>query len=298
MSAPATATPATAAPARKPRSARFSNDLDITQVAPGYDRSTDSVRFAYQMSRRQKVNTLQLLIIVGAIWFISLVNGELALKYLLPIKVAPVVLMIAMALILGDSRSYGLRVAFGLGLCAIGNICFELEGSIAADVPIFLFGMGFFVAGLCTFLYAFSANRIASSLTTSALPVAYAAVVFNVLRPTVPASLLGPVFAYAAVIAALLFLAFSRDPEGSASQWSWRCACGGAAAFTVTSTLLGYNRFVGAVPHAKYIYTVCYYLAQYLITMSVKGARVRPLSKTLGSVEDFQKGQAFRTGEQ
>jgi len=162
-------------------------------------------------------------------------------------------------------------------------------------VPLFLIGMGFFVAGLCAFSFAFSANTISVSAVTSALPIAYAAAVFNVLRPTVPAGMLVPVFTYAVIIAALLLLAFSRHPEGIAPVWSWRCASAGAVLFTATSTILGYNRFVGAVPHAKLIFVVCYYLAQYMITMSVKGAQARQLSKSLGSVENFQMGQGFRT---
>jgi len=199
-----------------------------------------------------------------------------------------------MALSLGQGRTYASRVAVGLVSCAVGNICFELEAVAQSHVPLFFVGMGFFVAGLCAMSYAFFANPIRVSALTSAPPIAFAAMVFNVLRPTVPFGLLGPVFAYAAVIAGLLLLAFSRQPEGLHPVWSWRCASAGAVLFTATSTLLGYSRFVSTVAHAKLIFMICYYLAQYLITMSVQGAEPRQLSKALGSVENFQSGQSFR----
>ena len=277
------------------RSARFSKDLDITQAMADYDRTPETPP-AYTTSHKRKVHMLQLTLFIGANWYAAgLMNSDVPVKLLALLKVFPVFVMILIALALGKSNTYGVRVALGLALCAVGNVCFELDGLSPEHVPIFLIGMGFFVAGLCTFSCAFSANHISLSAATSAPPVAYAAVVFNVLRPTVPITLLVPVLTYAAVIAALMLLAFSRQPEGFSSLWSWRCASAGAMLFAATSSILGYDRFVAAVPHAKLIFMACYYLAQYMITMSVKGAQARKLSQALGSVEDFRKMQGFRT---
>ena len=115
------------------------------------------------------------------------------------------------------------------------------------------------------------------------------------LRPNVPAGLFGIIGAYAALIAVLLLLAFSRQPEGLHPRWSFWCASTGAVLLTASSTILGYDRFVDALPQAKLLFMTCYYLAQYMITMSVKGAQPRQLSKALGSVENFQRGQSFRS---
>jgi len=276
------------------RSARISKESPLTEAVEDYDRGRDAVRLSNEMPQNVKVQLLHLLIAVGAIGYASLVDSEVPVKVLALFKVFPVILMILMAHALSNRRSYGMRVAFGLALCAIGNTCFELEGLAPAHVPLFLIGLGFFLAGLCAFSYAFSANAISLSAATSALPVVYAAVVFNLFRPTMPAELRPPVFAFAAIIAALLLLAFSRQPEGLSPLSSWRFASAGAVLFTATSTILGYDRFVGAVPHAKRIFMVTYYLALYLITMSTKGAQARQLSRALGSVENFQKGQNFR----
>ena len=125
--------------------------------------------------------------------------------------------------------------------------------------------------------------------------MASAAVIFNVLRPKLPEELLLPVSGYVIVIAAMLALALSRRPEGFAAQWSWRCGAAGAVLFAVSDTLLAYNRFVGAMPHAKMAVAATYFIAQFLIALSTRGSQPRPLSKALGSVENFQTGQHFRT---
>jgi len=109
--------------------------------------------------------------------------------------------------------------------------------------------------------------------------------------------MLVPIATYAVVSALSMTLALSRQPEGQASLSSWRCGSAGAILFTAAASVLGYARFVTAIPHAKLTFMVLYYLAQYLVAISAWGSLARPLHKTLGSVENFTNGQSFRVDD-
>jgi len=275
----------------------FSPTLEqTTGDAPVYDRRT-AFKLQAQSSRRAKVYMLQALIMIGTMWYTGLLYGAgVSLEFLVPFKIAPILLMIQMVLVLSDRSGYGARIAWGLACCALGNICFELEGRamIAGDPPLFMIGLGFFMLGNAAYASAFIANKVVVSASTATLPIAVAAAVFGVLQPHLPPKMFVPILVYAIAMAGVMLLAFSREPQGYAPIWSWRCASAGALLFTLTSTILGYHRFVAAVPHAKLLFMASYYLSQYAMAMSVRGAQARPLTKALGSVENFANGQSFR----
>ena len=189
---------------------------------------------------------------------------------------------------------YGTRVALGLFFCAFGDVCLELEDpQSGSTVPFFIMGLGSGLIGHLAYTFAFYAQAPVS-IATAALPVVAAGVVFNVLRPSLPADDAGPVVAYIVVACSMMALAFSRRPDDFSALFSWRCGSAGAIFFAVSDSLLAYDRFVAAVPKAKVLVAASYFVAQFLIALSARGSQPRPLSKALGSVENFMTGQGFR----
>lgn len=246
-----------------------------------------------------KITTLQLMAFCGALLYIGIYHIQgLAVETLAPIKALPILLLVVMVRVLGDGRPYANRIACGLSLGGVGNICFELEGRVSPyGISLFSIGMIFFLFGMVAYAYAFLANDVKFSFVASSLAFAYAAAVYGVLRPKLPDAIVASIFVYAVVAAIMMALAFARVPEGFSYRWSSWCSIGGTVLFTVTSTILGYDRFVTAVPNAKVIFLSTYYVAQFLTAMSAKGSQVRPLTRSLGSVENFQNGQSFRSAD-
>jgi len=264
-------------------------DKNSVRDAPDYDRKTAFAAAA----RRRKFNavmTLQLGIFGSLAVYASLSFGDFG-SWAAVAKVVPVVCMLLLVLKVGNAGTYAVRLACGLGLCAVGDFCLELEGSPkCSDWPLFLLGLCAFLFGHCAYIFAFCANRTRVTALIAAPPLAYAGTVFKVLQPSLPPELFWPVLAYGAVIACMLVTSLSRQPEGFASLSSWRWAALGALLFVASDTLLAYNRFVSSsMPHAKLAILSSYYAAQYSLVMSARGAQARPLTQALGSVENFAR---------
>ena len=87
--------PASSPSKLRKRTARISREEAdyITQEAPDYDRAADAKVLSSQMSRRQKVQILHLLIVLGAVCYASLVSSNVSWIYLAPLKVFPIGLM-------------------------------------------------------------------------------------------------------------------------------------------------------------------------------------------------------------
>lgn len=267
----------------------FEHEVDSKQ---DYDRRS-TARLKTDSTRKVKIQTLAILSFVAAMVYLTLLHTEaVEALWLSPFKILPVGLMLLMVLTLGDRREYGTRVACGLFFCGIGDVCLELEPLLSA-MPLFLIGLVAGLAGHCAYAYAFY-GQASVTMATAALPAACAAVILNVLRPWLEAELIGPVLAYTGVAGVMIALALSRVPDGFSALWSWRCGAAGALLFAVSDTILAVDRFVGALPHARLAVAATYFLAQFCIAMSARGSQPRPLSKALGSVENFLAGQSFR----
>ena len=282
------------------RRTQFSSNLEASSVqSPEYDRRTP-YRLQLESLRRQKVQLLQALACLIAVIYVAVsVASGFSSEVLIPFKPLPICLMLLMVLIVADGRAYGAWIARGLALGAMGNIILELElANVIPGAPLFPIGICCFLLGHCCYARAFLANSIVLSFFTAAPPLACAAIIFNMLQPSLSTEMKGLILIYATVIACTMVLAFARKPEGVAVQWSWSCASSGTIFFTVASTVLGYDRFVGSFPHGRQAATSIYYIAQYLIAMSTRGAQPRPLSKSHGSVENFAKGQSFRVDDE
>jgi uncharacterized membrane protein YhhN len=251
-------------------------------------------RLQSDYSWRQKIQLLQIAILATSLIYLGLLFGGAASTALVPVKMLPLLLMFFMVQLLGNMMSYGRRVACGLVFCAISDIALELEDlPLFWGYPLFLAGLGLGLLGHLTYVYAFYSQAPVSAFTV-APPVVVAAVIFNVLRPELSPGLLIPVLAYTASIAGMIALALSRQPEGYATAWSWWCGSAGTILFAISATVLAYDRFVATLPQAKLAVAASYLGAQFLICMSARGSQPRPLSKALGSVENFIKGQSFR----
>jgi len=267
--------------------------------APIYDRRTE-FRMETEASKKRKVVWLRVGLVCSIVAY-TLLRGQstVGVAVLACSKVLPILMMLFLSLLLGNTGAYAVCVAAGLGLSAIGDFCLELEGASSSSPHLFEAGLFAFLLGHCAFIAAFLRNPIQPHGPMSVcIPPVYAAAVFYALQPSLPRTLILPVLAYSIAIAAMMTIAFSRAPDGYAALWSWRCAALGAALFAASDTMLAYSRFVRPVPYAKVCVLSSYYLAQYCLTMSARGAQKRPLQKALGSVENFstcQKGRAADT---
>lgn len=226
--------------------------------------------------RRPDSLLLQVGVIVSALLFLIL-HESIPVSLRAQVKVVPIFLMLVLALAVGGMGTYSRRIAYGLACCAIGDVCLELESGLpkgGALIPYFLLGLIWFFFGHCCYAWAFaSTSRLDVTLLTFAPPLSYSTGVYCTLFRSLPDQLVVPVGAYSTVIAIMSALALSRCP---AAQWSYYCGAGGAITFTVSDTVLGYNRFVNPLPHAKLSIMTTYYLGQYLIALS---ARDRPSPK-------------------
>jgi len=267
-------------------------------VAPMYDRTTE-FKLHSTMTRRQKIQVLQVLSVICSAQYVAMASFGVGPKFLAPLKVIPVGVMLLMVVTLGDQRSYGMYIALGLFFCALGDASLELEGVPSfTDAPLFLIGLASGLIGHCAYARAFF-SQAKVTLATAAPPIGAAAVVLNVLRPKVPAAELVPVSIYVVTVATMMVLALSRHPDGFAAQWSWWCGTTGAIIFALSDSILAYARFAGVDVDARFPVKLAtatsYFLAQFLIAMSARGSQPRPLSKALGSVENFSTAQHFRT---
>jgi uncharacterized membrane protein YhhN len=189
----------------------------------------------------------------------------------------PLTMLVAMAVVLGHSRSAGGRQrASGL---LLGALAFSLAGDA------FLMFPGYFVPGLVSFLMAhliyialfrqqvpwFPSRR--SLVATLGIGLAMYAFLW---QGGLPAALRAPVAAYVLVIALMAAQAIGR-----ATVLRSAAAIGvavGAAFFMLSDTLLAINRFVSPLPMSQVWVLSTYYAAQILIVRNI--VRPQPVTVT------------------
>jgi uncharacterized membrane protein YhhN len=201
--------------------------------------------------------------------------------------------MFLMVLCLGDGGgSYSSFIGSGLIGCGIGDVFTELEYAPAASTqeqPFFLCALIASLVGHSCYVCAFLTNRFEVTLLTALPAVAYGIAVFVLLHPHLPSTMVVPILTYTVVVGTMLVLSYSRKPDGYAAIWSSRCSTSGALLFAASNTLLAFNKYVVSFPNAKLLWSVTYYIGQYALAMSARGAQPRRLSSALGSVEDLAK---------
>jgi uncharacterized membrane protein YhhN len=170
----------------------------------------------------------------------------------------------------GDDRPARL-VAAGLGLSAAGDALLEL---------------GHFLPGLFAFLLAhvaYVAGFVASDPRPAlgrAVPfAAWGAGVLAVLWPGLGETR-GPVVAYVAVIATMMWRAAVRVGSGPVPARAAWLALAGALSFAASDTLIAFDRFHSPLPGVRWPMMALYWLGQWGLAASAVAAR-RPRSGIL-----------------
>jgi uncharacterized membrane protein YhhN len=264
----------------------FSPEKNEIRDAPDYDRRT-MYKMESDKARKHRILLLRLGIVVSTLGYVVALSSQISIEMAAAIKTVPILLLIALVMLLGDRKPYANRMAVGLMFCAVGDVCLELDSGGWTAIPFFLLGLASFFLGHSCYALAFAINRIELTLLKVVPVIIYLISIFLILRPSLPANLYVPVLAYTLMIGLMCILGLCRRPAGHAPLWSSLCSAFGAIVFCASDTILAYNRFVDPIPHAKYFIMFTYYLAQYILVMSARGAMARPLTKALGSVENF-----------
>lgn len=152
---------------------------------------------------------------------------------------------------------YQMAIVAGLGLSLLGDICLMFPGE------------RWFVAGLVSFLLAHLAyiagfvTRWQAGWMAILWLIGYvvAGVVMSRLILPHTGRLRGPVAVYVLTILTMAWLGAGVSAMAGV----------GAALFVVSDGLLAYDRFVRPLPHARLFVLTTYWLAQWLIALSVRG---------------------------
>ncbi len=161
---------------------------------------------------------------------------------------------------------YRALVVIGLGCSLGGDILLMLPGGrMAGGIAVFL----------CAHLSYFAAFSLANPVTAAQLPWLLPFVVFcgAVLadRWRALGRLKVPLVVYAAVISAMAWRAVMRGEAVLIPRQTFLFGALGACLFVVSDAILVLRRFGRRVPAAQTLELGTYWLAQFLIAMSVRG---------------------------
>lgn len=282
---------------KKSRDVDFQRSTSNTiHDADVYDRRTEHMQ-QWDSSRRSKTAMLQCLTVASSALYCYVVQTESAgmnVNHLALLKLVPLGFIFALCKVLGYGQSYGNRIGVGIICCAVADACRRERDSTGLLAAALAFG----VAGHAAFASAFVTQvQLSLEIVVFSPPIGCAAVALHVLQPALPAQLLVPAVAYTLTFLANVVLAYSRVPEGLHPLASWRSGCAGAALLAVSDAIYAYDRFyagTAGLPYASLAVDVTYLAGQFFLALSAHGAKARPLSKALGSVENFAMGQSFR----
>lgn len=190
------------------------------------------------------------------------------------IKATPI-WALAVASFLQDN-AYAKFIALGLFLSSFGDIFLELEDDYHLDL--FIPGLvSFLLAHLC-YIYAFR-GPVQSKSYSIAMPlvVIYYGVVMSQLLPKVEVALRVPVAVYGLAISAMAFLSLNRYFTATNHNQSKLLSLLGSLSFVASDTVLAFNKFHTAIPDAKLIVMITYYLGQVLIAGSTQVGQLSKL---------------------
>ena len=162
----------------------------------------------------------------------------------------------------GAGLAYARRVATAIAVCMVADVVLEFRG------PMFLAGMGIFLAAQLTLASAFamrtrSPQPLAAVTVTAALGAAFATI-----SPGLGAMRL-PVMAYMTAIGTMMWRALAGvtvDVRGCGA--SARLAAMGALVFGVSDTMIALDRFHAPFAGARYLIILTYWAALALLAGS------------------------------
>ena len=161
-------------------------------------------------------------------------------------------------------------------------ILFGLVASLAGDAFLiapwgFLPGLVSFLIAHLAYLYAFTGGlRRGFSVAPALGYTLFVAIALSFLWPGVPDALRVPVVVYIAALATMAAMAaslFLRTTGDGAARALARFAAIGGALFVASDATLAFNKFAGPVPLSALWILAAYWLAQWLIALSVTPAR-------------------------
>jgi uncharacterized membrane protein YhhN len=176
-------------------------------------------------------------------------------------KPLTMIFIIALALSSGANpfSFYGVAILFGLVFSMIGDVLLIPEHLFTAGL------VGFLLAHLC-YLVAFAHSPVAP-LLLSALPFLLFIVLFLRVLWHKLGKLKAPVIIYAVVISAMGWQA--TDRYLAQNDLAHLLAAAGAVLFIASDTILAYDKFKEPFKFARLLVLSSYFLAQWLIALSV-----------------------------
>jgi uncharacterized membrane protein YhhN len=172
-------------------------------------------------------------------------------------------LIILMALLLPA------KTAGNYKMLIVAGLCFSLVGDVFLMLPSdkFIPGLASFLIAHLFYIAAFTSGvEGISSAWLLIFFLAYAIIFLRMLTPHLGKMKL-PVLIYAIIIAMMGWLAWERWLQ--TGEQNALLAAIGAVFFIVSDSVLAYNRFVGKFSSARLIILSTYFLAQWLIALSV-----------------------------
>lgn len=155
------------------------------------------------------------------------------------------------------------------GLAIIAGIVFSLVGDVALMLPRkqIIIGMGAFLVAHVAYIISFSSGTTVITSIWSLLPfLLYALILGWVVLPRA-GKLRFPVGIYEAAIMVMAWRALERMLQAGSTSAS--LAFAGAVLFVISDSAWSYNFLVGRFRNAQVLILGTYYLAQWLIVLSV-----------------------------
>jgi uncharacterized membrane protein YhhN len=168
--------------------------------------------------------------------------------------------LIILIALLGEAGIYQWLIVAGLIFCLGGDVFLMLPSRY------FTMGLGSFLAGHWFYIAAFTAD---AGVTYSwwLLPLLlFGGLIYWLLHPHL-GKMRGPVIAYIITILAMAWQALGRWSVEGEPEALW--AALGAVSFVISDAVLALNRFRRSFKAARIIVLTTYWLAQWLIALSV-----------------------------
>jgi uncharacterized membrane protein YhhN len=210
--------------------------------------------------------TLMILTAVAAVTAVLAIRGETrpTRTQVYIFKPTTTILIILIALLGGSAISpvYRLLILLGLLFCLGGDILLMLPRRY------FIFGLVSFLIGHLLYIAAFIADA-GFTFSWWLLPLLlYGGIIYRPLHPHL-GRLRGPVIAYILIILLMAWQALGR--WGVAPSTSATLAAIGALFFAASDSALAFDRFRARFRHARLVVRSTYWLAQWLIALSIGG---------------------------
>lgn len=211
---------------------------------------------------------MRMVVAVGTLAVPAFLVGEALDLYTLrvAVKTLPVLALLVLVVRFGR-RPYGVCIAWGLGLSALGDLLLELSDAT------FLPGVGAFLLAHVAYVVAFTGEtRRGYRLWTLPFAAWGVLVVFGLRDGLQAVGMLIPVAVYTAVICSMLWRATAcRLAETLHSGVAWT----GAVLFAASDSLIAVSRFSDlTIPGVGYAIILLYWLGQGAIAASARPGAV------------------------